>query len=54
MARTKLREELACLGLSDAQIAKLEREVCSVFVGENDFSSSLELFLHFRIGEVKT
>lgn len=49
-----LNRELEYLCLSETQIIDFMEEVKSIFVGENDFRCSLELFLNLRIGEIKT
>ncbi|GAB6990890.1 hypothetical protein JCM16418A_29400 [Paenibacillus pini] len=45
--------ELENLGLSSKQINDSMEEIELVFIGEDDFCSSLEFFLNFRIGKIK-
>lgn len=49
-----IQNELKYLGFSEKQIIEFVKEAESVFVGKDDFSSSFESFLNFRIGEVKS
>lgn len=49
-----LHKTLGGLSLTDEQIDGLSENARSVFTGENDFCSSLEFFLDFNIGEIKT
>jgi len=49
-----LHNELEKSGLSKERLAEMLKEIKSIFVGEDDFGSSLELFLNIRIREVKS
>lgn len=49
-----LNKTLGGLSLSDEQIYKLSEHTKSIFTGEYDFCCSLEFFLNFNIGEVKS
>ncbi|MNW70208.1 hypothetical protein D3C74_494340 [compost metagenome] len=47
----KLKEKL---NFKEEDLAVLLPKIESIFIGEDDFSRSLELFLDFRVSKVKS